>query len=200
MRKEDKIAVIAQLGELLKQYPHFYLVDVEGMNAASTSSLRRKCFEKGLKMVVVKNTLMIKALENAEENFDELKPVMVGTTALMLTETANVPAKLIKELNSKKQEKPAFKAAYAEGAIYVGADQLNTLAALKSKNELIADVIAALESPIMNVLSALENKEEAKAVEPQAEEAKVEEPQAEEPKAEEPQAAEEAKVEEPAAE
>ena len=168
MRKEDKVAIIAQLGEYLKQYPHFYLVDVEGMNAASTSSLRHKCFEKDLKMVVVKNTLMIKALEAAEENFDELKPVMVGTTALILTETANVPAKLIKELNSKKQEKPAFKAAYAEGALYVGADQLTTLAALKSKNELIADVIAALESPIMNVLSALENKEEAKAVEPAA--------------------------------
>ena len=184
MRKEDKIAIIAQIGELLKQYPHFYLVDVEGMNAASTSSLRRKCFEKGLKMVVVKNTLMIKALENAEENFDELKPVMVGTTALMLTETANVPAKLIKELNSKKQEKPAFKAAYAEGAIYVGADQLNTLAALKSKNELIADVIAALESPIMNVLSALENKEEAKAVEPAAEPAEVAAEPAAEPAAE----------------
>ncbi len=165
MRKEDKVAIIAQLGEYLKQYPHFYLVDVEGMNAADTSSLRRKCFEKGLKMVVVKNTLMTKALEAAEENFDELKPVMVGTTALILTETANVPAKLIKELNGKKQEKPAFKAAYAEGALYVGADQLNTLAALKSKNELIADVIAALESPIMNVLSALENKENAEAPE-----------------------------------
>ncbi len=160
MRKEDKIAIIAQLGELLKQYPHFYLVDVEGMNAASTSSLRRRCFESGLKMVVVKNTLMVKALEAAEQDFDELKPVMVGTTALLLAETANAPAKLIKELNGKKQEKPAFKAAYAEGAIYVGADQLNTLAALKSKNELIADVIAALESPIMNVLSALENREE----------------------------------------
>ena len=86
MRKEDKTAIIAQLGELLKQYPHFYLVDVEGMNAASTSSLRRKCFEKDLKMVVVKNTLMIKALEAAEGDFDELKPVMVGTTALILTE------------------------------------------------------------------------------------------------------------------
>lgn len=168
MRKEDKIAIIAQLGELLKQYPHFYLVDVEGMNAASTSSLRRRCFESGLKMVVVKNTLMVKALEAAEQNFDELKPVMVGTTALLLAETANAPAKLIKELNGKKQEKPAFKAAYAEGAIYVGADQLNTLAALKSKNELIADVIAALESPIMNVLSALENREE-KAAEAAAE-------------------------------
>ena len=120
-------------------------------------------------MVVVKNTLMTKALEAAEEDFSELKPALVGTTALILTETANVPAKLIKELNSKKQEKPAFKAAYAEGAIYVGADQLTTLAALKSKNELIADVIAALESPIMNVLSALENKEGAKAVEPAAE-------------------------------
>ena len=168
MRKEEKIAIIAQLGELLKQYPHFYLVDVEGMNAASTSSLRRRCFESGLKMVVVKNTLMVKALEAAEQDFDELKPVMVGTTALLLAETANAPAKLIKELNGKKQEKPAFKAAYAEGAIYVGADQLNTLAALKSKNELIADVIAALESPIMNVLSALENREE-KAAEAAAE-------------------------------
>ncbi len=168
MRKEDKIAIIAQLGELLKQYPHFYLVNVEGMNAASTSSLRRRCFESGLKMVVVKNTLMVKALEAAEQDFDELKPVMVGTTALLLAETANAPAKLIKELNGKKQEKPAFKAAYAEGAIYVGADQLNTLAALKSKNELIADVIAALESPIMNVLSALENREE-KAAEAAAE-------------------------------
>ena len=168
MRKEDKIAIIAQLGELLKQYPHFYLVDVEGMNAASTSSLRRRCFESGLKMVVVKNTLMVKALEAAEQDFDELKPLMVGTTALLLAETANAPAKLIKELNGKKQEKPAFKAAYAEGAIYVGADQLNTLAALKSKNELIADVIAALESPIMNVLSALENREE-KAAEAAAE-------------------------------
>lgn len=168
MRKEDKIAIIAQLGELLKQYPHFYLVDVEGMNAVSTSSLRRRCFESGLKMVVVKNTLMVKALEAAEQDFDELKPVMVGTTALLLAETANAPAKLIKELNGKKQEKPAFKAAYAEGAIYVGADQLNTLAALKSKNELIADVIAALESPIMNVLSALENREE-KAAEAAAE-------------------------------
>ena len=160
MRKEDKTTIIAQLGDLLKQYPHFYLVDVEGMNASSTSDLRRKCFEKGIKMVVVKNTLMIKALETCEENFDEMKPVLVGTTAVMFTETANVPAKLIKELNGKKQEKPAFKAAYAEGALYVGADKLMTLVALKSKNELIADVIAALESPIMNVLSALENKEE----------------------------------------
>lgn len=179
MRKEDKIAVIAQLSEYLKQYPHFYLVDVEGMNAADTSALRRKCFEKGLKMVVVKNTLMIKALESAEENFEELKPVMVGTTALMLTETANVPAKLIKELNSKKQEKPAFKAAYAEGAIYVGADQLSTLAALKSKNELIADVIAALESPIMNILSGLENRDENATAEAPAAEAPAEEPAAE---------------------
>ena len=153
---------------MLNQYPHFYLADVEGMNAASTSSLRRRCFESGLKMVVVKNTLMVKALEAAEQDFDELKPVMVGTTALLLAETANAHAKLPKELNGKKQEKPAFKAAYAEGAIYVGADQLNTLAALKSKNELIADVIAALESPIMNVLSALENREE-KAAEAAAE-------------------------------
>ena len=153
MRKEDKIAIIAQLGELLKQYPHFYLVDVEGMDAASTSNLRRKCFEKELKMVVVKNTLMIKALEAAEGDFDELKPVMVGTTALILTETANVPAKLLKEY--KKEGIPALKAAYAEESFFVGADKLDELVAIKSKNELIADVVALLQSPIKNVVSGL---------------------------------------------
>ena len=160
MKKEDKSIVIDQIKEVISSYSHFYLTETQGMNAEQVSELRRECYKNDIKMLVVKNKLMIKALEAAEQDFDELKPVLVGTTALLLTETANVPAKLIKELNSKKQEKPAFKAAYAEGALYVGADQLNTLAALKSKNELIADVIAALESPIMNVLNALENREE----------------------------------------
>lgn len=163
MRKEDKAVIISQLGELLAQYPHFYLVDVEGMNSEQTSAMRRKCFQQDVKMVVVKNSLLEKALEGAENDYSELKSVLVGTTAVLFTETANVPARLVKELTSKKQEKPALKAAYAEQMMYVGADKLSVLCALKSKNELIADVIAALESPIMNVLSALENKDNADA-------------------------------------
>ena len=159
MRKEDKSAIIAQLGEILKQYPHFYLVDVEGMNASQTSDMRRKCFQNDLKMVVVKNTLLQKSFEASEVNYEPMYEVLKGTTAVIFTEVANKPAKLLKEYASKKAEKPCLKAAYAEDTIYVGADQLNTLVALKSKNELIADVIAALESPIMNILSGLENRE-----------------------------------------
>lgn len=169
MRKEDKVTVIAQLGELLKEYAHFYLIDVEGMNAEATSALRRSCFKNEVKMVVVKNTLFQKALEASELQCEEMYPALVGTTAVVFTNVANKPAKMLKEAAAKKAEKPSLKAAYAESTVYVGADQLNTLAALKSKNELIADVIAALESPIMNVLSALENKEEAKAEEAAAE-------------------------------
>lgn len=182
MRKEDKTIVIAQLSDLLTQYPHFYLVDVEGMNSAETSAMRRKCFQSNVKMVVVKNTMLKKALDAKEADFSELDNCLKGTTALLFSETANVPARMIKELTSKKQEKPVLKAAFAEEAIYVGSDKLAALCALKSKNELIADVIAALESPIMNVLSALENKENSEApAEVQAEEAVAEAPATEAP-------------------
>ncbi len=160
MRKEDKVKVIAQLGELLKEYPHFYLIDVEGMNAEKTAEMRRNCFKNEVKMVVVKNTLFQKALDASEMQCEDMYSTLVGTTAVVFTNVANKPAKMLKEYASKKAEKPVLKAAYAEGTVYVGADQLNTLAALKSKNELIADVIAALESPIMNVINALEHKEE----------------------------------------
>ena len=108
MRKEDKGLIIAQLGEMLKQYPHFYIVDVEGMNAGQTSSLRRMCFKNNLKMVVVKNTLLQKALEASEIDFEALNPVLVGTTAVLFTEVANAPAKMMKELKGKKIEKPAL--------------------------------------------------------------------------------------------
>ena len=169
MRKEDKAIVIEQLGEKIKEYAHFYIVDVTGLNSEQTSNLRRKCFEKEVKMIVVKNNLLIKALDAQEEDFAELYGALKGMTAVMFCNTANVPAKVIKEVTDKNNPIPAVKAAYAENTIYVGDNLLGTLAALKSKNELIADVIAALESPIMNVLSALENKEEAKAVEAAAE-------------------------------
>lgn len=157
MRKEDKCTIIAQLGEMLKEHPHFYLVDVEGMNAAQTSDLRRKCFQIGLKMVVVKNTLLQKALDNQEGDFTSLYVALKGTTAILFTQVANAPAKLIKELNSKKMQRPALKAAYAEEGCFVGADQLDALCAIKSKNEVIADVVALLQSPAKNVISALQS-------------------------------------------
>ena len=157
MRKEDKIAIIAQLGESLQKYPHFYLVDVEGMNAASTSALRRKCFQQNIKMVVVKNTLLQKALEASEIDFSALYGTLKGTTAVMYTDVANGPAKMLQEYKSKKALKPERKAAYAEESVYVGADQLDALCCIKSKNEVIAEIVALLQSPAKNVLSALQS-------------------------------------------
>ena len=156
MKKENKVKVIAQLGEVLKEYPHFYLVDVTAMNSASTNAMRAKCFKAGVKMLVVKNKLLYKALEAAEVDYAPLYPCLKGTTALLLCETANAPAKLIKDV-ADKAEIPALKAAYAEESFYVGADQLDALIHIKSKNELIADVIALLQSPIKNVVSALQS-------------------------------------------
>ena len=156
MKKEDKVKVVAQLGEVLKEYPHFYLVDVTAMNSASTNAMRAKCFKAGVKMLVVKNKLLYKALEAAEVDYAPLYPCLKGTSALLLCETANAPAKLIKDV-AGKAEIPALKAAYAEESFYVGADQLDALIHIKSKNELIADVIALLQSPIKNVVSALQS-------------------------------------------
>ena len=153
MKKEDKAIIIEQLGETLNQYAHFYLVDVTGLNAEATSALRRKCFGAGVKMLVVKNTLLEKAFEAAETDFSALYPCLKGTTAVFFCDTANVPAKLIKEAG--KDGVPALKGAYAEEGIYVGADQLETLCAIKSKSELIAEVVALLQSPAKNVVSAL---------------------------------------------
>lgn len=155
MRKEDKAVIIEQLGEKLKEYAHFYLVDVTGMNAGATSSLRRKCFGQQIKMVVVKNTLLHKAFEAAEVDYSPLYDTLKGTTAVFFCDTANVPAKLIKE--EGKSGIPALKAAYAEEGFYIGADQLDTLCAIKSKTELIAEVVALLQSPAKNVVSALQS-------------------------------------------
>ena len=155
MKKEVKDTVIVELGEKLKQYPHFYLVDLTGLNAEKTSDLRRKCFKNEIKMVVVKNTLLHKAFEASDVDFEPLYAALKGNTALMFTNTANVPAKLLKEYKSNKKEVPALKGAYAEESMFVGADKLDELCAIKSKNELIADVVALLQSPIKNVVSGL---------------------------------------------
>lgn len=156
MKKENKVKVIAQLGEVLKEYPHFYLVDVTAMDAAATNAMRAKCFKAGVKMLVVKNTLLNKAFEASEVDFSPLYPCLKGTTALLLCETANVPAKLIKDV-AGKAEIPALKAAYAEESFYVGVNQLDALIHIKSKAELLAEVVALLQSPVKNVVSALQS-------------------------------------------
>lgn len=155
MKKEVKDTIITELAEKLKQYPHFYLVDVTGMNAEDTSNLRRKCFKSEIKMVVVKNTLLHKAFEASEVDYEGLYSALTGNTAVLFSDVANKPAKLLKDYT--KQGIPALKAAYAEESIFVGADKLDELAALKSKNELIADVVALLQSPAKNVVSALQS-------------------------------------------
>lgn len=155
MRKEVKDTIIVELGQKLKEYAHFYLVDVTGLNAAQTSNLRRKCFKNEIKMVVVKNKLLHKAFEASDIDFEPLYETLKGNTAMLFTNVANVPAKLLKEY--KKEGIPALKAAYAEEGIYVGADKLEELAAIKSKNELIADVVALLQSPAKNVISSLQS-------------------------------------------
>ena len=155
MKKEIKDTIIVELGEKLKEYPHFYLVDVTGLNAENTSKLRRKCFKNEIKMVVVKNNLLHKAFEASDVDFTELYDTLKGNTAVMFCNTANVPAKLLKEYT--KEGIPALKGAYAEEGIFVGADKLEELASIKSKNELIADVVALLQSPAKKVLSALQS-------------------------------------------
>ena len=155
MKKEVKDTIIVELGEKLKSYPHFYLVDVTGLNAETTSELRRKCFKNEIKMLVIKNTLLHKAFEASEIDFEPLYDCLTGNTAVLFTNTANSPAKLLKEYI--KQGVPSLKAAYAEESLYVGADKLEELVSIKSKNEVIAEIVALLQSPAKNVISALQS-------------------------------------------
>ena len=154
MKKEVKDTIIAELGQKLKEYPHFYLVDLAGLNAEATSNLRRKCFKSEIKMIVVKNTLLREAFQASDVDFEPMYGALKGTTAVMFSHVANVPAKLLKEYT--KEGVPALKAAYAEETIFQ-ANQLDELASLKSKNEVIADIVALLQSPAKNVVSALQS-------------------------------------------
>ena len=157
MKKEDKALIIESLKQTIQSYSAFYLVNVEGLNSQATSDLRRKCFKNEVKMVVVKNTLLQKALEQLDGDFSPLYGSLKGTTALMLANVANAPAKLLKDATDKKTGIPGLKAAYAEESFYIGANQLEALVNIKSKKELIADVIALLQSPAKNVVSALQS-------------------------------------------
>lgn len=155
MKKEEKGRIIDRLGKALEEYAHFYLVDVTGLNAAATSAVRRKCFQAEVKMVVVKNALLHKALEASETDYAPLYGCLKGATAVLFADKANAPARLLKDF--AKNGMPALKAAYAEGGFYVGADQLEALAAIKSKEEVIAEIAALLQSPAKKVVSALQS-------------------------------------------
>jgi large subunit ribosomal protein L10 len=156
MRREEKLAIIDSLAEKFKEYSHFYLTDTAQLNAEDTSALRRKCFENDIKLIVVKNTLLKRALEQSGVNFEELFPVLKGTTSIMFANAGNTPAKLIKEFR-KQHDKPVLKAAYVQESIYVGDNMLDALISVKTREELIGDVILLLQSPAKNVISALQS-------------------------------------------
>lgn len=156
MTRDEKNQLIDNLAQQLTESKHFYVANIEALDAEQSSTLRRKCFEKDIKLVVVKNTLLKKALEKIEGDYEELYPVLKQNTSVMLTETGNVPAKLIKEFR-KEWEKPILKGAYVEESVYIGDDQLEMLASIKSKEELIGDIVGLLQSPAKNVVSALQS-------------------------------------------
>ncbi|MBN2669750.1 MAG: 50S ribosomal protein L10 [Bacteroidales bacterium] len=156
MKKELKAQLIDSLSEKINNASHFYLTDIADLNAEATSSLRRKCFEKNIQLEVVKNTLIKLALEKADGDFEPLYNVLKGSTSIMFTEVGNAPAKLIKEIR-QKSEKPLIKGAYVEERIYIGDNQLDALSSIKSKEEVIGDIINILQSPIKNVLGALQS-------------------------------------------
>jgi len=158
MNKTEKTQVIDQLVEKLNSNDKIYLADCSTLTVEKVNAFRKQCFDKKVSVTVVKNTLLKKAIERANDSkLAELIPALKGETALMFTDTSNAPAKIIKEFR-KNAKKPALKAAYVEEMIFMGDEQLDALVGLKSKNELIADVIALLKSPIQRVIGGLENK------------------------------------------
>lgn len=156
MTREQKAEVIDQLTGQLAESNTIYLADISGLDASNTTKLRRACFKANVKLSVVKNTLLTKAMEKAEKDFGDLPEILKGNTSLMIAEVSNAPAKVIKEFR-KKSDRPLLKGAYIEEAIYVGDDLLDTLVSIKSKEEVIGDIIGLLQSPAKNVISALQS-------------------------------------------
>jgi large subunit ribosomal protein L10 len=154
MRREEKEVIIDNLTQRLDQTRHFYLTDISSLNAEETSNLRRKCFEREISLMVVKNTLLRKAMEKSEGDFNDLYDVLKDSTSIMFCETGNTPAKLIKELR-KSMDRPLLKAAFVEESIYIGDDQLEALSNIKSKEELLGDLLMLLQSPATSLVSAL---------------------------------------------
>lgn len=156
MTREEKSQVIQDLTATLADTDTIYLADISGLDALTTSNLRRACFKANVKLAVVKNTLLSKAMEASDKEFGELQDILKGNTSLMIAEAGNAPAKVIKEFR-KKSDKPLLKGAYVEESIYVGDDQLEALVNIKSREELIGEIITILQSPAKNVVSALQS-------------------------------------------
>jgi large subunit ribosomal protein L10 len=206
MNKEEKVIAVEELKGQLADYKSIYLTDIAGLNAVQTSKLRRECFNSNVKLSVVKNTFLERAMSESENDFGELKELLKGNTTIMLSTIGNSPAKVIKKFR-KDGDKPILKGAFVDEAIYIGDEHIDALFNLKSKEEVIGEIITLLQSPAKNVISALKSSsgkiaglvktlsekpaEEVKAEEPVAEEVKAEEPAAEEVKAEETNKAEE---------
>lgn len=156
MTKEEKALVIQELSETIHNNPVIYLADISGLDALATSNLRRACFKAGIKLSVVKNTLLKKAMESAERDFGDLPSTLKGNTSILVSDTGNAPAKVIKSFRAKN-DKPILKGAFVEEAIYIGDAQLDALVAIKSREEMIGDIIGLLQSPAKNVVSALKS-------------------------------------------
>jgi large subunit ribosomal protein L10 len=155
MKKEDKNIIVDNIAATIKEYENFYLTDITSLNAEKTSILRRECYNEDIKLMVVKNTLLRKALDKLDENYDELDSILKGNTAIMFSNVANAPAKLIDKY--KKNKIPALKGAYVQESFFIGAEYLPQLVSIKSKSEVIGDIIGLLQSPAKNVISALQS-------------------------------------------
>jgi large subunit ribosomal protein L10 len=156
MTREEKSIVIEDLTNQLADNNIIYLADISGLDALTTFNLRKACFKANVRLAVVKNTLLAKAMEKSDKEFGELPSTLKGNTSILFSETGNAPAKVIKEFR-KKSKKPVLKGAFVEEAIYIGDDQLDALVNIKSKEELIGDIITLLQSPAKNVISALQS-------------------------------------------
>ena len=168
MNKLEKNQAIDSLSTLLKENAHFYLTDASGLTVEKTNRLRRMCFDKDIKMLVVKNTLLGKAMEKTSANYAPLQDTLKGATAIMFSSVANAPGKLIKEFRKEGNEKPVLKSAWVEESIYIGANQLDVLAGIKSKNEMIGEIIGLLMSPAKTIIGGLLNKKSGEAEAPAA--------------------------------
>ena len=157
MTREEKSIAIEELTAQLAGTNIVYVADLSGLNAETTSNLRRACFKAGIKLEVVKNTLLVKAMEVSENNYGELPSVLVGNSAILISDVANAPGKIIKDFR-KKSDKLVLKGAYVNSEIYIGHDQLDMLATIKSKEDLIGELIGLLQSPAQKIISALQNK------------------------------------------
>jgi len=156
MNKEEKHEVVLALAEQMKEYGNFYITDTSNLTVAKINDIRRKCFESGIKIQVTKNTLIKKAMETVDGNFTEMFDVLKGSSSIMFSKSGTAPAKLIKELR-KRGDKPVLKAAYIDTAVFIGDNQLDALVNLKSKEQLIGEIIGLLQSPAKNVISALQS-------------------------------------------